>query len=88
VKGIGKKTAERIVLELRDKVTEFVTEVRATSRVTGQGGHGQVFEDAMDALQALGFPRRDAERAVREIATRSPAMSDSGEVVKEALRYF
>jgi Holliday junction DNA helicase RuvA len=86
-RGIGKKTAERIVLELRDRVTEFVTDLQSfePAQVSGQSG---VVHDAVEALIALGFPRRDVERIVRQVSEQLTAPFDSGAVVRESLRHF
>lgn len=51
-KGIGKKTAERLVLELREKVLEYSSEKPSA------------ISDAILALLSLGIPRKDAEKAV------------------------
>ncbi len=61
--GIGKKTGERILLELKDKFKDLPWEPR------GEEDHlpiisGSVFEDAVEALQALGYHANEAERMV------------------------
>lgn len=86
-RGIGKKTAERIVLELRDRVSDFVADIQAfgPQRTPQTGG---VVQDALDALIALGFPRRDVERVVRMVSEQLPAVKESGELVRESLRHF
>jgi len=57
--GVGKKTAERIVLELSDKVKELAAQVPAGARATGPG------EDVVSALVNLGYKPSEAEEAVR-----------------------
>jgi holliday junction DNA helicase RuvA len=59
IKGVGKKTAERIIVELRDKLLAAET-LAAEPRVT----RSQLEEDLFSALQNLGYDRREAERAV------------------------
>lgn len=87
VKGIGKKTAERIVVELRDKVGNFVID-RGGSNVAPRTSGLQPVDDAVEALQALGFLRRDAEKAVQAAAAAVDLRNaDSSRVVKEALRF-
>jgi holliday junction DNA helicase RuvA len=61
VPGIGKKTAERLVLELRDKLPKTVTGVRAESAGASGG-------DVVGALLALGYNEREAAAAVKQIA--------------------
>lgn len=87
VRGIGKKLAERIIVELKDIVADH-----AMGRQQKLGGMIEVqtepFQDAISALEALGFSKRDAERAVSEVRTLGAvATSDSGTIVKEALRF-
>ncbi|MBX7137261.1 MAG: Holliday junction branch migration protein RuvA [Oligoflexia bacterium] len=83
VKRIGKKTAERIVVELKDKVAEFALgnqlERMGVERVTSGA-----MQDAIDALEALGFSRTEAEIAVGQVAGQH---LEAGEIVREALRY-
>ena len=55
IPGIGKKTAERIVMELRDRLAELVTEAPATIPVTGPGA------DVASALLNLGYDRREVD---------------------------
>ncbi|MDC0358079.1 Holliday junction branch migration protein RuvA [Oligoflexia bacterium] len=87
VKGIGKKTAERIVVELRDKVASYIEEQR-WSRLGMEIEVTSSTHDAIEALQALGFPRREAEQAVKrvELAGGIEKM-ESGQIVKEALKF-
>jgi len=62
IPGIGKKTAERMVLELRDKLAaEGVTESRVTPAVS------TVEEDVLSALTNLGYQRAAAERALATV---------------------
>ena len=67
IPGIGKKTAERVVLELKDKLDDLAVALpetggRAAAATSGSlGPHG---EDAVSALVNLGYPRVSAQRAV------------------------
>ena len=62
VKGVGKKTAERIILELKEKVNFDVSENR--SLPGAEISLGGDFEDAVTALAALGIPKSEAGKAV------------------------
>jgi Holliday junction DNA helicase RuvA len=64
IKGIGKKTAERLVLELRDKVNKIESIVH--SQETPSSSFQQ---DALNALVALGITRAQAENAIKKITT-------------------
>ena len=83
VKGIGKKTAERIVLELRDKVGKWPTE--AGSPVMGIQVSSPVSEAAM-ALTALGINRQMAEQAVQRVLNEEPTLTELEIIIKKALK--
>ena len=81
--GIGKKTAERLVVELREKVIAIVPEGSATADVPAT----QVTEDAISALIALGYARTAAERSVAAAISSDPTLVDSPEkLIRAALR--
>ena len=63
--GVGKKTAQRLMLELRDKIKSEDTLAQPASGHTSAGG---AKNDAMDALLALGYGRSEAWQAVLEVA--------------------
>lgn len=87
VRGIGKKTSERIVVELKDRVGDFVAERHSPLASQVEREVGPV-EEAVQALQALGFIRKDAERAVEAAQQGSGAGAlDAGRLVKDALRF-
>jgi Holliday junction DNA helicase RuvA len=64
IKGLGKKTAERIILELREKITADV-EVEEKSQIIEQEDDGDN-EDAIIALMSLGFTKQECVKAVKE----------------------
>jgi holliday junction DNA helicase RuvA len=78
VPGIGKKTAERIVLELRDKVGGAA----AVTLVTSEGASGG--SDVLQALLALGYNDREAQAAMKHL----PAGLTTSDAIKEALKYL
>lgn len=81
VKGIGKKTAERIVLELRDKLSKQSLEANISPLV-----HNTLELDAFNALLALGIARPAADQAVRKIMSTQPAPENVEEIIKKALK--
>jgi Holliday junction DNA helicase RuvA len=88
VKGVGRKTAERIIVELKDKIGEYLMESRSQSGLDIEVEVINPENEALQALLALGFPRKDAERAIQQVQDLPGfAKLDSGEIVKEALRY-
>ena len=74
VPGIGKKTAERLVLELRDKVPK----VTGTARAESADGGG----DVIGALLGLGYNEREAQAAVKQL----PADLQLADAIRQALR--
>jgi holliday junction DNA helicase RuvA len=65
VPGVGRKTAERIILELRERLAKLKPELGDGPRPTG---HAQeVVADAVTALQNLGYSRAVADRAMRQV---------------------
>ncbi len=76
--GIGKKTAEKLVIGLQDKLVS-VREPGFT--VTGSGT--TFTADAIDALVALGYPQSDARRAVQQLPA---SIVSANEAVREALK--
>jgi holliday junction DNA helicase RuvA len=79
VSGIGRKTAERIVLELREKVGQL----SLASSGAPQGGYGNLRADEIDALIALGYTLQNARDALRQVDAN---IMDSGERIREALK--
>lgn len=80
ISGIGKKTAERMVLELKDKLFDE----SEPSIVSDEGEPTDRRSEAISALEALGFKKRDAEKVVNNIVGRSKDVSVS-DIVKKAL---
>ena len=78
IPGVGKKLAERMIVELRDKFLSLPAAEMAQRDGT------QLTRDAVSALVNLGYRRADAEKSVREIARNGEG--GLGEVLKEALR--
>ena len=75
VSGVGKKTAERLVLELQNKVPEHLA-----AAAPGEGGRpapvtGTAGRDAVDALMALGFREGQVRGVVAELLAADPAQS-------------
>jgi Holliday junction DNA helicase RuvA len=81
IKGIGKKTAERVVLELRDKLSKQVNEINIAALV-----NNTLEQDALNALLALGIGRQAAEQAVKKVVSASPASEKIEDIIKKALK--
>ncbi|MBT8127367.1 MAG: Holliday junction branch migration protein RuvA [Gammaproteobacteria bacterium] len=68
--GVGKKTADRLIVELRDKLSEATAPIgddTATSAGSGQAYQASPVSDAVSALTALGYKAQEASRMVRAI---------------------
>jgi holliday junction DNA helicase RuvA len=84
IPGIGKKTAERIVLELRDRLAQLAVPVAATSDSIGTRGD-QLRTDLLSALQNLGYHRPQADKAVDKILAEN-SESTFEQALKSVLR--
>ena len=79
IKGIGAKTAQRVILDLKDKILKVydLGEVSTQSNNTTK-------EEALSALEVLGFNRRQSERVVDKILGQDPGLSVE-DIIKQAL---
>lgn len=82
VPGLGRKTAERLVLELRGKDLAAFGPEPAVAGANGGGGGGGPYMEARDALAALGYSLDEAERALNDV----PPQESVERYIKEALR--
>ena len=78
VPGIGKKTAERLLLELKDKFT-----LDSALSIKGSG-MGSISQDVLNALIALGYNERESLNAVKSLDV-NPTVNDG---IKQALKYL
>ena len=83
IKGIGAKTAQRIILELRDKMKK--SGVVSSGPTYRQSESNPVREESMAALMALGFPKATAEKSVDDALKADPALTVE-DVIRRALR--
>ena len=82
VKGIGKKTAERLVLELKDKVGNKTS----SSSLSWSKVVNTLEKDAINALVALGIMQKQAELSVKKIQAAEPEIIKLEELIKKALK--
>ena len=80
IKGIGKKTAERIILELRDKVGKIQTGSNISPLI-----NNSLEQDALNALIALGIARNTGEQVVRKVLSSEPGLKVE-DIIKKALK--
>lgn len=81
IPGVGKKTAERMVVELRDKLTSLA----AAHEPEKPASRPQLEADVISALENLGYDRRNSERAV-EAAHKGGAGKNFEELLRESLQ--
>ena len=84
IKGIGNKTAQRLVLELKDKL-KAEKELTNIEEVKENFENEEISSDVSDALQILGYNRRDIDNAIKKINTKDLSTED---IIKEALKYL
>jgi Holliday junction DNA helicase RuvA len=81
VKGIGKKTAERLILELKDKLGKQSLDASISAH---QGN--SLEQDALNALIALGISRTQAEQSIQKVILAEPSVSLLEDLIKKALK--
>jgi Holliday junction DNA helicase RuvA len=81
VKGIGKKTAERLIVELRDKVGKH-----SGAAVNPVSVNNTLAQDAFYALTALGISKVQAEQAVTKVLKTEPLIEKLEDLIKKALK--
>ena len=80
VKGIGVKTAQRVILDLKDKILKVydIGEVSQQSNNTNK-------EEALSALEVLGFTRKQSEKVVDKVLSQDTSLSVEN-IIKQALK--
>lgn len=84
ISGIGKKSAERLSVELKGSIDQLPGSSGEPPRASS--GDSSVRLEALDALEALGFPRSDAERWIEQASSKEPEATVS-QLVRAALSY-
>ena len=84
IKGIGNKTAQRLVLELKDKLKaeQELTKLEEVKEVVEEE---EISSEASDALQILGYHRKDIDQVLKKIDT---VNLSTEEIIKQALKYL
>lgn len=81
IKGIGRKSAERIILELRDKMAK-ITPISNISPLI----NNTLEQDALNALIALGIGRSAGEQALQRVLKAEPELNRVEDIIKKALK--
>jgi len=85
IPGIGKKTAERIALELKDRASKALVEMDISPMPLPQGEDRRTMDDALSALMNLGYPPKSAKMAIERAKSRVKEMTLE-DLIREALR--
>ncbi len=80
IPGVGKKTAKRMILELKEKINTILPE----AKIKAEDEKNPVFEDAVSALVNLGYPLEDAKKVVEEASLGSNNI-ELEELIKKSL---
>lgn len=91
--GIGKKTAQKVILELKDKFSleeafekKLASSDQGLGAVVSAGGNKEAESDAVQALVALGYSNTEALQAVKKVG--ADETMDSEAILKQALKYI
>lgn len=83
--GVGKKTAQRILVELKDVLSKHSFVFKTTASVSTAKN---AYREAIETLTALGYPHKQAEFAVEEVSKNETTIQDLEKVVKKALAFL
>jgi Holliday junction DNA helicase RuvA len=82
--GVGKKTAERLLIEMRDKIGDIDTSGGDTGSSNGLSAQSDLSQEAESALIALGYKPADAAKIINRVADES--VTDAGQLIRLALK--
>ena len=85
VKGIGLKTAQRIIVDLKDKISTLGVEQGNVVSTLVASTHSEVYDEAVAALTMLGFAQSPSQKVVAEILKEDPSHAVE-QVIKLALK--
>ena len=86
IPGVGRKTAERLIIELRDRVARLDLGGGGAALSGGSDARAEARADALAALEALGFSRASAEKNLRKVLRNHPGVQSAEELIRLALR--
>ena len=82
IPGIGRKTAERLILEMRNKIEGLSLEFTPTKGSIPQNG---LFDDALSALVNLGYKKSQAEQALKKVCEEEETENSIEGFIKKSL---
>jgi Holliday junction DNA helicase RuvA len=86
--GVGKKTAERLIIEMRDKVESLLDAGQVTSETGTMSAARDLSskKEAVEALQALGYKSTDAEKMIRQVESNADQEMNAATLIRKALQ--
>ncbi len=84
--GIGKKTAERLIVEMRDRLQEWGAVGDSAVRAGTPGSSSAISNDAETALIALGYKPQQASNAISKVLNQHPEIEDSEALIRLTLK--
>lgn len=81
-KGIGSKTAKRIILDLKDKLLKE----SGADFQTAPSANNTIREEALMGLESLGIHKARARKAIQQVLQEQPGLTESGDLIKAALK--
>lgn len=86
ISGVGRKTADRLIVELRDRLAELDVFEDTAPLSGGSQARAEARADALKALTELGLSKADAERAIRTVLRDDAGIQSADELVQRALK--
>ncbi len=84
--GIGKKTAERLLIEMRDRLSDFDGGAESGEASPRPAGASSINNDAETALVSLGYKPQQAAHAIAQVLKANPQINDSEELIRQSLK--
>lgn len=84
--GIGKKTAERLLIEMRDRLADWGVAAQSGGDAAQTQGSPSITSDAETALVSLGYKPQQAAHAIAQVLKAKPEINDSEALIRQALK--
>lgn len=86
ISGVGRKTADRLIVELRDRLADLDVFEDSAPLSGGSEARAEARADALKALTELGLSKADAERAIRAVLREDAGIQSADELTQRALK--
>lgn len=86
ISGVGRKTADRLIVELRDRLADLDVFEDSAPLSGGSDARAEARADALKALTELGLSKADAERAIRAVLREDAGIQSADELTQRALK--